>query len=56
MLNDQVKGGRWDKQRALQSLNESKLFPSLHHLSKEPKKKKIVMQDYWFFPNVDWLK
>lgn len=56
MLNDQVKGGWRDKQKALQSLNESKLFPSLHHLSKEPKKKKIVMQDYWFFPNVDRLK
>lgn len=52
MLNDQVKGGRWDKQRALQSLNESKLFPSLNPMAKDPKKKKIIMQDYKFFPNI----
>ena len=51
-----MEGGRWGKQKALKSLNESALFPALNHVSKDPKKKKIIMQDYKFFKNSDRLK
>ena len=40
----------------MRSMKESELFPAIQPVSKEPKKKKILMQDFKFFPNPDRLK
>ena len=56
MLNDQVKGGRRDKQKAMKNLNEAHLFPNLNAGKSGPTKKKIVIQDYKFYSNPQRLK
>jgi SWI/SNF-related matrix-associated actin-dependent regulator of chromatin subfamily A member 5 len=56
MLNDQVKGGRREKGKAMKSLNETHLFPNLNAISSGPKKKKINVQDYKFFSEREKLK
>lgn len=43
MLTEEVQGGRRGKQKALQSLNESAMFPQLNGPAKAPKQKKIIM-------------
>jgi len=56
MLNEQVKGGRREKGKAMQNLNETHMFPNINPGSSAPKKRKIIVQDYKFFSNKDRLK
>ena len=56
MLDDNVKAGRRDKQKAMKNLNEAHLFPNLNAGKSGPTKKKIVIHDYKFYTDPDRLK